>query len=480
MKKKIIFLMTIIGILTLHDNAKANSINFYEAEKIDNIYTKSVKQNTAFFQKARFFRRTSDNKAAYCIEPFNRFTEDSNYESSINPNNIDQDTWQKMSLIAYYGYNYGNHTDAKWYAITQLMIWQEADKNAKFFFTDSLNGNQIDTFNNEINEINNLINEHNKKPSFSNQSIDIKEKTQFIFDNNDAIKYFKEVDNKIKIENNKLDISNLTEGTYNFKFKRNIAQESEPVLFYYNPTSQNLMTRGSIVEDEISLTLNIYKTEIKITKIDTDTKSNVASGDAVLNQAIFELYDQNKNLLKEIMLDDKCEAIISDLDLGTYYIKEKEAGKGYITDNTYHKIELTSTNTKVNLELENKVIEKEISIHKEYGTKGNTEAEGNITFEIFRQNQLVTTITTDELGNAKIKLPYGKYIFKQKNTHDGYNYVEDFEVIVDEKTNELSYNLFDYKIAVPNTRSDINYNLYLLLSIISIITLYYVKQKHKN
>ena len=89
MKKNIIFLMTLITILIVHSNVKAASTNFYEAEKIDSIYTKSIKNGTTHFQKSRFFRRKSDNKAAYCIEPFNFFDESASYETSINPNNIE-------------------------------------------------------------------------------------------------------------------------------------------------------------------------------------------------------------------------------------------------------------------------------------------------------------------------------------------------------------------------------------------------------
>ena len=32
----------------------------------------------------------------------------------------------KISMIAHFGYGYKNHTDVKWYAITQFMIWQAA------------------------------------------------------------------------------------------------------------------------------------------------------------------------------------------------------------------------------------------------------------------------------------------------------------------------------------------------------------------
>ena len=117
-----------------------------------------------------------------------------------------------------------------------------------------------------------------------------------------------------------------------------------------------------------------------------------------------ELYDEKKNFLQEIKLNKDCTATIDNLDLGIYYLKEKQAGTGYIQDDSFHKIELTLDNTKINYEFENKIIEKEIFIHKEYGEENNTLPEGNITFEIYKANKLVYTITTDNLGNAKIIL----------------------------------------------------------------------------
>ena len=237
------------------------------------------------------------------------------------------------------------------------------------------------------------------------------------------------------------------------------------------------MTRGNITEPAVSLTVNVYDTQINIQKIDKDTNSKTPSGEGKLNETIFELFDQNKKPIKEIKLDTNCHATVKNINFGTYYLKEKKAGTGYQTDDTYHKIVINKDNTNINLTIENKIIEKEISIHKEYGTEGNTIPEENITFEIYdKNNQLIKTITTDNLGNGKIKLPYGTYTFKQKNSKQGYKLVDDFTIVVNENTTELSYNLLDYKIPVPNTRSNNNYHLGFIL-LFSLLIIYYDKKK---
>lgn len=480
MKKKILFLLTIISLFVCCKDVKAENIQFYEAEKLTGIYTKSVNGNGAHFQKARFFRRKSDNKEAYCIEPFAFFDENSNYSPNTTPTNISNETWKKMSLIAYYGYNYNNHTDKTWYAVTQLLLWQEVDKQADFYFTDTLNGQRIEKFQDEINEIKQLVNNHEKLPSFYNKVLNIKKGTKYIYDENNAIENFYNIENTIAINQNKLDISSLDEGSYTFTFERNISDNGEPVFFYYNDTSQNLMTRGNISKDKFTVKINIYDTQLQINKIDQDTKTNTSkSNKAKLCDAKLALYDQNKNLVKELILGNNCNVTLNNLDLGTYYIKEIEAGYGYMIDEDFHEIVLSLEKPKTTLEIANKVIEKEISIHKDYGNNNtDKKPEDNVIFDIYSQDKFIDSITTNQYGDAKIVLPYGEYVFKQITSKDGYNLVEDFNVTINEEDNKINYELMDYIIKVPNTRSD--NNSYYFDFIILLILGFYVTKKITN
>ena len=123
MKKILFFLTTIIIVLICSTNVNA-STTFYEGEYIDNIYMNKQKagSSTIYYQKARFFRQTGTNRFAYCIDPFVFFQDGSIYEETITPSNLTASQKEQISLIAYFGYGYKNHTDTKWYAITQFII----------------------------------------------------------------------------------------------------------------------------------------------------------------------------------------------------------------------------------------------------------------------------------------------------------------------------------------------------------------------
>ena len=475
--KKIIFLMTIICLFFINNVVKAESVGFYEGEKIDNIYTKSVGKNETHFQKSRFFRRQSDNKAAYCIEPFESFYEQYNYSDIKDIKNIDDETLKRISLIAYYGYNYDNHTDDKWYAITQLMVWRETNKNDQFYFTDKLNGNKINKFEDEINEINTLVNNHDKLPSFSNKTLNIKFGEKYIYDENNIIDGFTSDNNDISIGDNKIDISKLKPGNYKISFKKVLIDRGEDILFYYNENSQNLMTLGNSYLPTFTLNINIYNPNIRIEKYDKDN-TNIKSKE--LCSSSFELLDKDMNLIKEINLDDNCSSIINNIDIGTYYIKEVKAGNGYKLNDELFKVELDINNYEKILKVYNEKIKSNIKIHKDFNDNNNSYPEENVRFDIYNNDKYIDTITTDSSGNSEITLEYGTYTFKQITSKDGYDFVDDFNVVVNENTdNEIKYNLVDYKVKVPDTRSNkkaINY-IYLLFLVLSFI---YVKEKVYN
>ncbi len=469
MKKMIIFLLTIL-LLGITQTVKAET--FYEAEYIDGIYTKSINGNSSKYQKARFFRRTSDSKAAYCIEPFATFDTTANYESNNNyATTIDNNTWHRMSLIAHFGYGYNNHTDPKWYAITQLMLWQLVEPANDFYFTNTLNGSKINSYLNEMNEINNLANNFDTLPNIDTTPKATVGSTIVLTDSNNVLNNYTLTDNKggkIRIENNKLIIENIEEGETKISLKREILGENESTMFYYNRLSQNIMTRGQINFKKINMLIKGTANKILITKLDSDTNSIKPSGDAILNKAVYGLYDNNNNLVKEITFDENSTATVENLSYGSYYLQEIIPGDGYTLNKEKVVFTIDENTTELNINLKNKVIEKEITIHKEYGEEGNTTNEINISFDIFNsKNELINTITTDNNGNAKITLPYGKYLIKQRNTTTGYSKVDDFEIEVNDNTkNDYHYKLYDYKLKIPNTGIKESNSLLLLIPLL--------------
>ena len=93
-----------------------------------------------------------------------------------------------------------------------------------------------------------------------------------------------------------------------------------------------------------------------------------------------------------------------------------------------------------------------------------------------KNNNLVSTITTDKLGLAKVTLPYGHYKIVQANTTEGYTMIKPFDIFIDDITKDYTYTINDYKIPkeetpkeeisieVPNTSTDNgNYNILSLI-----------------
>ncbi len=405
---------------------------------------------TKYYQKARFFRRTGDNQTAYCLEPFTMF-QNSNYTSTITPRNLSQEQMDRIKRIIYFGYGYGNHWDGKWYAITQLMIWQTAQPDGDYYFTDKLNGNRVNYYDQEINEINSLISNSYIKPSIINKDYYfIKGKNGILKDTNNVLNNYKTTNNNIKISNNSLIINNIDEGDYKITLIKDNKKHNKPILFYQAENSQNLINVGDIESEQVSLNIHILKTKISITKIDKDTNSITVSGNASLDGAKYKLMDSNKNEIQILEIKNNV-AEIENLQFGKYYLQEIEPGVGYTLDETIYEIIIDKDNTIKDLILKNKVIEKEITIEKQYGEGTIFKGEKNIEFEIYDSNgTLIKTIKTDDAGIAKITLPYGKYKIAQKNTTDGYTKISPFDIIVENQTNE-TITLKDYKIQVPNT-----------------------------
>ena len=454
--KKIFFLITILSTFLLRlVNVHAESATFYEAEYIDNIYMSKYQYSTktTYFQKARFFRKNGTNEFAYCIEPFIFFNDNSNYESTINPSNLNQAQKQKISRIAHFGYGYSGHEDIKWYAITQMMIWRIADPGSGlYYFTDTLNGNEINPYENEIKEINYLVDTYENIPVYNKNYITYEE-GNLVIEGNNMLKYYKSNDNRIKIDGNRIKVDKLKEGDYNFTLTRNDNNYNHPIIFYQANNSQNLIQTGNLEDVTFNFNIKSYKTSITITKIDKDTQEIKPQGEANLDGSIFKIYNSDNEEIKEITIENN-KAIIENIDFGKYYLKEIKPGKGYLLNDKIYEIEISENNPKIDITIDNQVINKNIKITKTYGNNNSFSGEENITFDIFDiNNNIIKSVITDNNGEVTFNLPYGKYKIVQRNTTPGYQKIEPFELIINDNKDE-NIELKDYKISVPNTHTN--------------------------
>ena len=472
-KKILFFLITILCIsFTKNINVYAATVNFYEAEYIDNIYMnkRAEGSNTIFYQKARFFRENTTNNHAYCIEPFKTFIGDSTYQDTTTPSNLSTYQYNRIKLLAHFGYGYSNHTDSKWYAITQFMIWQTAEPTGDFYFTDSLNGRRIEKFTDEMNEINNLIENYQKIPSIVNNEYTIVEGEKInINDTNNILNNYTVSDNNFQIINNTLVSDELTEGIYDITLTRQSKIHNKKILFFWSPISQDLIETGDIEDKNYKLKVNVIKTSIELTKIDHDTTTTTPSGEGKLIGSIYTLYNSNMEKIQDIEINEKSIGLVENIKFGKYYLKETKANDGYTLDDKTYEIDLTKDNKNIKLTLENKIIEAKIIINKKYEDNPNKE-ESNVTFNIYNNDdELIKTLTTNDDGVIETILPYGKYTVKQLNTKDGYCKVDDFKI--DITNNETkTYYLTDYKIKVPNTKTHTNIFIKIIKFLLNLCT----------
>lgn len=471
MKKIIIFLILIIAVTCqIKIDVQAETQRFYEAEYIEGIWmNKSPKKgsNVIYYQTARFFRKGGTGEFAYCIEPFQFFDGSKTYEPTINPSNLTNEQKERISMIAHFGYGYKSHTEKKWYAITQFMIWEIADPTGDYYFTDSLNGQRITRFTEEMEEINQLVSSYKTLPNIANQTYAAVEDNKLtLIDSNNILSNYTTTNPNAKIQDNTLIIENLKEGLHTITLEKEDKFYNKPIIFYQAEASQNLIDIGDLSPLSTSLNVEVKKTSITITKIDSTTKTIKASGDASLIGAIYQLYDQNMNKITTLTIDETYQANINNLPYGKYYLQEIQAGEGYKIDKTIYNIEITKDNTNIDLILENQVIKKKIHLKKVYGTPQEWHKEPNVRFNVYNKtNELVATMITNEEGEAEIELPYGNYVIKQITSTPGYETIEDIHLtIIDE--NPISYHLSDYKIKIPYTKTTWNNLFNYLITLI--------------
>ena len=78
------------------------------------------------------------------MQPHVKVNQDASYGFTLRDyteiSELSMDQWKKIVLISFYGYGYDNHTEDKWYYITQVMIWRVAEPRSEFHFTNGLEG----------------------------------------------------------------------------------------------------------------------------------------------------------------------------------------------------------------------------------------------------------------------------------------------------------------------------------------------------
>ena len=443
MKRVFKYFVFIFIICCLCIGSKVKAESFYEGEYIDNMWITRDRAPAHWYQKARFFRLSSNNKEAYCLDPFAVFDDNSYYSSSISYINLSNDVLNKVKLAAYYGYRYPGHTDQKWYAITQVLIWRYAS-SGNFFFTNGLDGPQTNIYDGELQELDQLVMNHYTVPNFGNTVFKVPVGDEVVLtDYNNVLNNYQAGTAFQTISyQNKLRFTPEKVGEYTMSFHKYLPNVSDAPIFYSSSTSQDMMTRGYVDRVSTSIKIIVEGGTITINKLDDDNNSCTPQGEASLDGAIYEIYDSSNNLVDTLTIND-CSAKTKELPYGTYTIKEKISGEGYLKDDKVYSVVLDENNKDIDLNLTNKVIKRKIELTKLYGSESleDYKVEPNIVFGIYNKDGIeIMKVETNRSGDAVFDLPYGNYIIKQLTSTKNYNKVEDIHIsITNESDKKIVY-----------------------------------------
>ncbi|MEW4318971.1 SpaA isopeptide-forming pilin-related protein [Bacillus thuringiensis] len=206
-------------------------------------------------------------------------------------------------------------------------------------------------------------------------------------------------------------VTNLSVGTYKLvevKAPKGYKQLVDPITFQI----EKGMTKSLALTVENEM---LDKGNVEVTKVDKESQK-------VLEGVVFEVQDEQGKVVTEVKTDKNGKAKISDLSVGKYKLVEKESLPGYKKLTEPVSFEIKKGMTKVlSLKVENELLDKgsvEITkVDKESGAL----LEG-VTFEVQdEKGKVVTKVTTDKEGKAKIAdLSVGKYKLVEVESLPGY------------------------------------------------------------
>lgn len=400
--KKIVKIVGIILLIILSNFAiLANTVQAVENNRV-NLYAKGslnriLKYNGILIKTTHVvYSESGKEYPAYCLNVELPGVEEIQYEVTEQGKITDLGLWRVVTN----GYPYksleqlGVANEEEAYIATKQSIYCYLYKRGTEKYSPV--GDAGERTLNAMNRI--LTNAQNSADTFEQTKIEINTNEKWEVDEKDK-KYVSreyEIKSKINISQYKVEIKNQPEGTkitdlennekieFNssekfkilipikslqksgeFQIKIKTTMETKPVLYGKAPNEnvQNYALTTYSYEDinsEIIQNYNKNETKIIIEKEDEETKEK-------LSGAIFEILDNNKNVIKTLITNEDGIIEIKQILPGTYFIKEIKSPNGYNQNEKLYQIDV-KLNEKITVKIENSKIKieetKEESVKK--------------------------------------------------------------------------------------------------------------------
>ncbi|MFD6509572.1 SpaA isopeptide-forming pilin-related protein [Bacillus sp. NPDC060175] len=206
-------------------------------------------------------------------------------------------------------------------------------------------------------------------------------------------------------------VTNLSVGTYKLvevKAPKGYKQLVNPITFQV----EKGMTKSLALTVENEM---LDKGSVEITKVDKDSQK-------ALEGVVFEVQDEKGKVVAKVTTDKEGKVNVSDLSVGSYKLVEVESLPGYKKLTEPVSFEIKKGMTKVlSLKVENEQLDKG-SVEITKVDKESQKALAGVVFEVQdEQGKVVTEVTTDKEGKAKITdLSVGKYKLVETKSLPGY------------------------------------------------------------
>ena len=442
----ILFLLTIFGIQTVHAEQYTGQA-IWPSEYISKIYIKKDRNDGySKYQQARFIRRSEDNKFVYCLQPYADIDNNLPYYDVIRSDyervlGFSEEQWERISLLAYYGYQYNDngydHSDHKWYAITQVMIWRTTNPESNIYFTDTLNGSYTSRFDGEMAELDRLVANHYKTPNLENGVVLPIGQTKELNDSNGVLSNYTITGTEnvtASINGNTLSVTANSIGEGKVTFEKRATKYEIPPIVYFSDHSQNVFRVGNYDPVRTKFTLKVIGGRVTPAKVDVETRTNTPQGEAKLGGAVYGIYKVDGTRVGQVVTNEDGRNTSDYLpELGRFYLLEEQPSEGYLLDSNKYYFEITENNLNPEVQVFEQVIKLDFEFTKVYASAETQimEPEVGIKFGIYnRAGEQVEEVTTDSQGVFRFTLPYGTYTVKQLTTTKGHEKIDDFNVEV--------------------------------------------------
>lgn len=466
MKKTKIMLLIMIAIISaIFVNTNVNAQEYIgDFVYGDNTETKvyiNKKQTNGYtkWKRSSTIVQRSTGKIVYCLEPMVDIVEGELYnvtsEDYLAVANLTEAQYDRIKLLAYYGYGYGNHTALDWVSVTQVLIWRTTRPDLDIYFSWSSNAQNRDDsiFADKISELNSLVASHYNRPSFNTNTINTTiGKTETITDTNNVLNSYRiksQSNVSATISGNNLIVSATGVGDGVITLEKVSNRFGADPLIFYATDSQNVYMPGDPKPVAAKLNVKVLGGKVKINKLDFETEDNTPQGEATLEGAVYGIYIESGDKVSTITTDSNGQATSDYLpSLGNFYLKEDSASNGYELDTRKYNFTISEDNLNPEINVYEKVIKMTYSLTKVIAQNetGDMQVEDGAKFAFINKNgETVQEVITDSEGKLTVELPFGVYTVKQLTSKQGHEKVKDYTIEVT-KTETINKVIADAEI----------------------------------